>query len=89
MNRKPLSLDTSDEAERIQIERWRQMTPEQKLALVAGMSRAVFELAQAGIRERYPTATPREHFLRFALLNLGPDLARAAYPEIAELDLDG
>ena len=87
MDRTPLSLDTSDDAERIQIARWRQMTPEQKLELVAGMSRAVFELAKAGIRERYPHSSPREHFLRFAILTLGPELAQTAYPEIAQLDL--
>lgn len=86
MERTPLSLDTSEEAERIQIERWRQMTPQEKAALVSAMSRAAARLAHAGIRHRYPDATPRERFLRYAILTLGRELASAAYPEIAELD---
>ena len=87
MEPKPLSLDTSPEVERLQIERWREMTPAQKLGLVSGLSRAVNRLAMIGIRERHPQASRREQFLRFAMLTLGPDLARAAYPEIADLDL--
>jgi hypothetical protein len=83
---KPLADDTSADAEHVQIERWREMTPAEKLALVSGMSHAACMLARAGIQERHPDASPRERFLRFALLTLGPDLARAAYPDIAELD---
>jgi hypothetical protein len=83
----PLSADTSDEAERLQIERWRNMTPEEKLALVSGMTQMACTLAMAGIEQRYPDASPRERFLRFAVLHLGEDLARLAYPEIAGLDL--
>jgi hypothetical protein len=83
----PLSLDTSPEIERMQIERWRQMSPAEKAAIVSGLTRAVYELALAGIRLRHPAASPREQFLRMALLTLGPDLARQAYPEIATMDV--
>jgi hypothetical protein len=85
--RQPLSDDTSEEAERVQIERWRNMTPEQKLALVSGMTQMACTLAMAGIGQRYPDASPRERFLRFAMMHLGEEVARAAYPEIAALDL--
>jgi hypothetical protein len=78
-----LSLDTSPEIERLQIERWRQMSPAQKAATVSGLTQAVYDLALAGIRARYPDASPREQFLRLALIVLGPDLARRAYPETA------
>ena len=83
----PLSLDTSREVERLQVERWRRATPAEKLAVVSGLTQAVYGLALAGVRQRYPTALPREQFLRLAVLTLGPVLARAAYPEIAALDL--
>jgi hypothetical protein len=84
----PVSLDTSAEAERRQFEKWQTMTPVEKLALVSGMSIAVSSLALAGIRRRYPNGSPREHFLRFAVLTLGRELACAAYPDAAGLDAE-
>lgn len=83
---KPLSADTSPEIERRQIERWRQMSAEEKAALVTGLTQAVYDLARAGVRHRYPDASPREAFLRLAIVTLGPDLARKAYPDSAALD---
>jgi hypothetical protein len=83
----PLSLDTSPEIERLQIDRWRQMSPAEKAAIVSGLTGAVYDLARAGIRQRHPDASPHEQFLRLALLTLGEELARQAYPEIAATDL--
>jgi len=83
----PLSLDTSPEIERLQIEQWRQMSPGEKAAIVSGLTLAVYDLALAGVRQRHPDAPPREQFLRLAIVTLGPDLARRAYPEIATTDL--
>ena len=84
---KPLSLDTSPEIERLQIERWRHMSAAEKAAVVSGLTQAVYDLALAGVQHRYPDRSPREHFLRLAMVTLGTDLARKAYPEIAALDL--
>jgi hypothetical protein len=83
---KPLSADTSAEIEHLQIERWRQMSAAQKAATVSGLTQAVFDLARAGVQHRHPEASPRAQFLRLAVVILGPDLARKAYPEIASLD---
>jgi hypothetical protein len=83
---KPLSLDTSREIERVQIEGWRQMSSEQKAAIVSGLTQTVFDLALAGVRQRHPDASPREQFLRLAVITLGPDLARKVYPDVAMLD---
>lgn len=83
----PLSLDTSPDIERLQIEGWRQMSPADKAAIVSGLTQAVYDLTRAGIRLRHPDASPREQFLRLALITLGPDLARRAYPEITATDL--
>lgn len=62
------------------------MTPADKAALVSGLTQAAFDLARAGVRHRYPDATAREQFLRLAIVTLGEDLARRAYPDIAALD---
>jgi len=63
------------------------MSPAQKAAVVSGLTQAVFELAHAGVRHRHPTASPHEQFLRLAIVTLGLDLARKAYPDIDSLDL--
>ena len=64
------------------------MTAAEKLAIVAGLTRAAIELADAGVRQRHPDAAPRERFLRRAIVVLGPDLARQAYPDAGALDRD-
>jgi hypothetical protein len=80
-----LSLDTSPDIERRQVESWRQMSAAQKAALVTGLTRAAYAMTSAGVRHRHPGASPREHFLRVAIVVLGPELARLAYPEAAEV----
>jgi hypothetical protein len=81
----PLSLDTAPEIERRQVEAWREMSPAQKAGLVTCLTRAAWSMAQAGVRQRHPDASPREQFLWLAILVLGPDLASAAYPDAAAL----
>jgi hypothetical protein len=83
--RAPLALDTPVEVKARQIEEWRRMSPADKAALVAGLTNATFVLARAGLRQRYPDASDRELFLRLAVLTLGADLARRAYPDAGTL----
>ncbi len=87
VTRVPLAADTPLAIEQMQVDAWRRMSPADKLALVTNLNDAVRALALAGIRQRHPDASPREQFLRLAILNLGRDLAARAYPEIDELDL--
>ena len=61
------------------------MTPAEKAAIVTGLTEAAINMALAGIRDRYPDATPREQFLRLAIVRLGSDLACKAYPDAAFL----
>lgn len=88
MARAPLSSDTTVEIEDRQIEAWRRMSPAEKLSLAVSMTATVRQLALAGVRERYPNAAPREQFLRLAILTLGIDLARQAYPDVGTLDIE-
>jgi hypothetical protein len=78
-----LNLDTSPDIERRQVESWRQMSAAQKAAMVTGLTRAACAMTSAGVRQRHPDASAREHFLRVAVIVLGPDLARRAYPDAA------
>jgi hypothetical protein len=84
----PLAADTSAEIEAQQVEGWRQMTATQKAAIVTGLTQAVLDLALEGVRHRYPDASPREQFLRRAIVIHGRNLAARAYPEIDELGLE-
>ena len=86
MDAATLTSDTSPEIERRQIEAWRRMSEAEKLALAMSMSALVRQLALAGVKQRYPDASPREQFLRLAIVTLGEELARKAYPEIDQLD---
>lgn len=87
MDAVPTSLDTSAKAERIVVEKLRAMSPEQRLGLALSLSQSVRELALAGVRQRYPEASAREQLWRLALATHGRELAMAAYPELATLDL--
>ena len=80
-----LSDDTTAAAEDLQVRRWREMTPDEKGALITGLSQAAAAMAVAGIRHRQPSASEREIFLRYAILTLGAELACRAYPDAASL----
>jgi hypothetical protein len=83
----PLSADTAADVERMQVEGWRRMSAAEKAALISGLTQAAYDLALAGVRHRHPDASPREQFLRLALITLGHDLAIRTYPEIIALHL--
>jgi hypothetical protein len=83
---RPLADDTPADVEQRQIEGWRQMTSAQKLSLVMELSDTVRQLALAGVQQRHPHASPRDQFLRLAIVTLGRELALQVYPEIGALD---
>lgn len=78
-------MDTDRLAAARQLALWRSMSPADKAQLVASLSRAVEHLARAGIQHRHPGASDRERLLRLAILKLGLELARRAYPDVAAL----
>lgn len=81
-----LSRDTTAEAEALQVRVWRSLSTVQIAELIAGASRAARTLAIAGLRARHPGASDRELVERFALLTLGPTLARQVYADLAEIE---
>jgi hypothetical protein len=85
-----LAADTTADIERRQIDAWRRLSSVERMRLVSDTTRAVTDLALAGIRRRHPQATDRECFLRLAAIRLGADTTRHVYPEAAHLpDLSG
>jgi hypothetical protein len=83
-----LAEDTSPEAERVLLLRWRQAAPARKFALVLDTTRSMREFMLAGLRDRHPQETPARLRRLFADLWLGPDLARKAW-KAARCDLRG
>jgi hypothetical protein len=79
----PLTLDTPPDVERRQIDGWRRMSAVEKAAAITGLSGAAYAMTCAGVRDRHPDASPREIFLRVALILLGPELTMHAYPDAA------
>jgi hypothetical protein len=75
------SPDTSPEAYARQIEAYRSMSPERRVALAAEMSEDMLAVAADGIRARHPQYDEAQ--VRWALLRLrhGDDTFRAAWPD--------
>jgi hypothetical protein len=73
------SDDTSEAAERLQVEAWRTWTPAEKLSRMAAMTRRLQELQLADIRRRHPDADDWELKLRLASRRLDPELMRRAF----------
>ena len=66
--------DTSPEARRVQVEGYRRMSPQQKLARVFSLNRTLECLASARIKAWYgPQLSERELRLRLAALRLDRD----------------
>lgn len=72
---KPLFADTSPEAERVLIEGYRRMTPEEKLACIADLNEMIERLQESRLREAYGVnISEREVSLRLAALRLPRDI---------------
>jgi len=62
---KPLSPDTSPDAQRMQFELLRRLSPSQKLALAFELTDALRDLILADLRHRFPHANDAEIRRRF------------------------
>jgi hypothetical protein len=71
--------DIPPETERVLFALLREMPPWHKLEMVAQLNQTVRELALAGLRTRYPNASPEELRRRLADIVLGPKLAEKVY----------
>src|ERR1700710_2649208 len=80
----PLSPDTSPEAERIQLEIFRNMPLGRKAQLIADAIETSRALTLAGLRARHPEAGPEELRRRLFGLELGEELATRVYGPLPE-----
>lgn len=76
--------DTHPEAERVQIEGLRKLSPWRKMEMACELTATARGLALAGLRQRFPNASQEELHRRLATLCLGAELAEKVYgPEPA------
>lgn len=73
------SGDTWLEAAAIQLEAWRRLGPEARVALAAALSDEMREVSRAGIRSRHPDYDEEQAARALLRLIVGDDLARAVY----------
>lgn len=69
------TTDTSAEAEAIQLELLRQMTPQERIAIMCSLSQSVRKMAFDAIRRRHPEYGEDEVRLAFIELTYGKSLA--------------
>jgi len=83
---KPQSADTPLDVEEIVLERYRQMTPQEKIAILQGLNRTAMLMALAGIQMRHGKDLPeRELQIRLAALWLDRETMIKVYcwdPEV-------
>ena len=76
--------DTSPEADARYHELLRAQTPAQRLEQAAALTRAVRELAIAGIRQRHPAATDAEVRVRLTVRLYGREVAARLHGELPD-----
>ena len=72
----PLSADTDEASEEVQIGLLRRASIARRTALAFSLTRTVVELARRSLARLEPNASESEIGLKFVALNYGEDLAR-------------
>jgi hypothetical protein len=72
-------LDTQDDVRALVVNRWRSMSPRERLDEVAALNRSCEQLAEAGVRSRHPRASADEVRLRVLALRLGRETMLRVY----------
>lgn len=78
-------LDTSAEAERVQIEIFRKMTPEQRLQLAAQLTRIHRKRLTISVRRRHPEYDEDQVRLAVIRSTIPEELFFAAYPHAKDI----
>ncbi len=79
------ALDTTIEAEKIQIEIFRKMKAEQRLKMAISLTQTDRKLLMAGVRKRHPEYNENQIRLAVIRLTLGANLFSTVYPETKDI----
>ena len=77
------SMDTSPEAERVQIGLLRKASPAKKFGLVNSLSRTMIEASRRNLRRLHPDTSEEELALLFIELNYGKELSDRVRADLA------
>jgi hypothetical protein len=77
------SMDTSPEAERVQIELLRKASPAKKFRLVNSLSQTMIEVSRRNIRQLHPDASEEELALLCVELYYGKELSDRVRADLA------
>ncbi len=84
-NQQSRALDTTAEAERVQIEIFRRMPPGQRLQSASALYRMARSLMETGVRMRHPDYNDEQVRLAVIQLTLPEELFLAAYPHARDI----
>lgn len=73
----PYTTDTHPDAEAVQLELIRQMSPEKRVGKAIALSGQVIRMAKAAIRRQFPQYTEEEVGIKFIEVHYGEALASA------------
>jgi len=73
----PYTVDTDPEALEVQLNLFRNMTAQQRVAKAISLSGQVIAMSKAAIRRQHPEFTEQQVMLTFVEQNYGSELARA------------
>ncbi|MGO9258919.1 MAG: hypothetical protein ACLQU1_21750 [Bryobacteraceae bacterium] len=79
MRHPPGPTDTDPRAMEVWMDLLRSKTPGERIAIAFNLTELALQMAESGVRARYPGASEREVFLRCAALRLPRDLMIRAY----------
>lgn len=77
-------LDTSSAVERMQIECFRKMAPQQRLQAAAALRQATRKLLATGVRHRHPEYSDAQVRLAVIRMTIPEELFLSAYPYASE-----
>ena len=69
-NSHAIALDTPSDVRQLQMRTWAEVSAPRKAAMIEAMCRDTRRLALAGVRSRFPEASPREQQLRLGALTI-------------------
>lgn len=80
-----MTIDTSNDAEKVQIEILRRMSPSERLGVALDLAATSRELMAHGIRQRHPEYTENEVRLAVIRLLIPESLFIKAYPQAVNI----
>ena len=84
----PYATDTSPEAEAVQFELVRRMTPEQRVGIAIGLTNELVRCSKAAIRRRHPECSEVEIGFKFIEMHYGTTLAEAVRQRLSDTNCE-